>query len=111
HDVLEPATGKSPGHGPARYHRMRKSGALVGFIGSVTCSDFCKDCNKLRLTSDGKIRPCLGRHGEIDMMPALRSPAAVDIRKALEEAIANKPEKHSFDEDFEVQRPMTAIGG
>jgi cyclic pyranopterin phosphate synthase len=111
HDVLEPATGKSPGHGPARYHRMRKSGALVGFIGSVTCADFCADCNKLRLTSDGKLRPCLGRHGEIDLMPALRSPDAADINKALEDAIANKPEKHSFAEDFEVLRPMTAIGG
>ena len=111
HDVLEPDPGKSPGHGPARYHRLRNSGALVGFIGSVTCSDFCADCNKLRLTSDGKLRPCLGRHGEIDLMPALRSPTSADISAALEEAIANKPEKHSFDEDFEVERPMTAIGG
>ena len=111
HDVLEPDPGKSPGHGPARYHRLRNSGALVGFIGSVTCSDFCADCNKLRLTSDGKLRPCLGRHGEIDLMPALRSPTSAAISAALEEAIANKPEKHSFDEDFEVERPMTAIGG
>ena len=44
-------------------------------------------------------------------MPALRSPTSENINKALEEAIANKPEKHSFAEDFEVQRPMTAIGG
>lgn len=111
HDALDPAPGKSPGHGPARYYRMRESGGLVGFIGSVTCADFCKDCNKLRVTSDGKIRPCLGRHGEIDLMPALRTTDGLGINLALQEAIANKPEKHSFAEDYQVQRPMTAIGG
>jgi cyclic pyranopterin phosphate synthase len=85
----------------------------VGFIGSVTCADFCATCNKLRLTADGKLRPCLGRHGEIDLIPALRSkldPASA-IPEAIHEAIANKPENHSFAEDFEINRPMTAIGG
>lgn len=111
HDRLEPELGKAPGHGPARYYRLRKSRALVGFIGSVTSEDFCKDCNKLRLTSDGKLRSCLGRHGEIDLIPTLRSIDAKGIQSAFEEAIANKPEKHSFAENFQVQRPMTAIGG
>jgi cyclic pyranopterin phosphate synthase len=104
---LENAT-ERPGHGPARYFKC--GGALVGFIGSITCADFCKDCNKLRLTADGKLRPCLGRHGEIDLIPALRGGAA-DITDAFNEAIANKPENHSFADDFQVQRPMTAIGG
>jgi cyclic pyranopterin phosphate synthase len=113
HDPLEPDIDKPLGHGPARYFRLRHSRALVGFIGSVTCADFCKDCNKLRLTADGKLRPCLGRHGEIDLMPALRSESNVSagISDALHEAIANKPENHSFADDFEVNRPMTAIGG
>jgi cyclic pyranopterin phosphate synthase len=112
-DALDPASDKPPGHGPARYFRSRRSGALVGFIGSVTCADFCATCNKLRLTADGKLRPCLGRHGEIDLIPALRSkldPASA-IPEAIHEAIANKPENHSFAEDFEINRPMTAIGG
>ena len=108
HGPLEPAAEKPPGHGPARY--FRHSGALVGFIGSITCADFCKDCNKLRLTADGKLRPCLGRHGEIDLMPALRD-NHTSVTDALHAAIANKPENHSFADDFEVQRPMTAIGG
>jgi cyclic pyranopterin phosphate synthase len=112
-DALDPAADKPPGHGPARYYQLRSSGAHVGFIGSVTCADFCKDCNKLRLTADGKLRPCLGRHGEIDLMPALRSESSVanGISDALHEAIANKPENHSFADDFTVNRPMTAIGG
>jgi len=108
HAPLEPAHDKPHGHGPARYYRFQ--GAHVGFIGSVTCADFCATCNKLRLTADGKLRPCLGRHGEIDLMPALHGDAA-GITAAIEDAIANKPENHSFAEDFEVRRPMTAIGG
>lgn len=108
---LQNATDRPPGHGPARYFRYR--GALVGFIGSVTCADFCATCNKLRLTADGKLRPCLGRHGEIDLIPELRDPAdpTDGISDAIHEAIANKPENHSFGDDFEVKRPMIAIGG
>ncbi len=105
---LEPAIDKPSGHGPARYYRFGTG--HVGFIGSITCADFCATCNKLRLTADGKLRPCLGRHGEIDLMPALRGDVA-DIADALNEAIANKPENHTFADDFEVHRPMTAIGG
>jgi cyclic pyranopterin phosphate synthase len=113
HDALEPATNKPPGHGPARYFRLHRTGALVGFIGSITCVDFCATCNKLRLTANGKLRPCLGRHGEIDLLPALRSnptPAA-GLPDAIREAIANKPENHTFTDDFRPNRPMTAIGG
>ncbi len=110
---LRPAEDKPPGHGPARYYRTRRSGALVGFIGAMTCTDFCATCNKLRLTADGKLRPCLGRHGEIDLVSALREPdaSAESVIDALRAAIANKPENHLFQEDFEVGRPMTAIGG
>jgi cyclic pyranopterin phosphate synthase len=108
HGPLEPASDKPSGHGPARYFRCR--GAHVGFIGSITCADFCKDCNKLRLTADGKLRPCLGRHGEIDLLPALHGDAA-NVIDAFQQAIANKPENHTFTDDFRIQRPMTAIGG
>jgi cyclic pyranopterin phosphate synthase len=113
HDALDPATTKPVGHGPARYYRLRRSGGLVGFIGAVTCTDFCASCNKLRLTADGKLRPCLGRHGEIDLLDALRCDtiAATALPAAIHLAIANKPEKHAFADEFEVARPMTAIGG
>lgn len=108
-----PATTKPPGHGPARYYRYQGNGALVGFIGAVSCEDFCATCNKLRLTANGKLRPCLGRHGEIDIMSGLRSAAPDDgaIVAAIREAIANKPENHAFVEGYVSPRPMTAIGG
>lgn len=98
------------GHGPARYFKDKLSGATVGFIGALTHPDFCNSCNKIRLTADGKLRPCLGRHGEIDLRTALRqnthSPESL-----LREAIANKPKDHEFAVGYEPSRPMTALGG
>ena len=108
HGQLQPATDRPSGHGPARYFRYGTG--HVGFIGSISCDDFCTTCNKIRLTADGKLRPCLGRHGEIDLVPALREGSG-DVSHAFHEAIANKPENHTFTDDFEVKRPMTAIGG
>ena len=97
------------GHGPARYARA-SNGALIGFIGALTATDFCASCNKLRLTADGKLRPCLGRHGEIDLLAPLRAGHA-DLTALLTEAIANKPVDHTFQADYIPDRPMTAIGG
>jgi cyclic pyranopterin phosphate synthase len=97
------------GNGPARYHRLEKSGAIVGFIGAITTPDFCESCNKIRLTADGKLRPCLGRHGEVDLLTALRGGA--DPTALIRETIANKPKDHGFTDNYEPGRPMTAIGG
>jgi GTP 3',8-cyclase len=109
----EPSPMDSPGlgHGPARYYRLRRSGATVGFIGAITTSDFCSGCNKIRLTADGKIRPCLGRHNEFDLLRALRHRGEVEVEQVLREAIAAKPEDHEFRSCYQPGRPMTAIGG
>ncbi|HEY9247918.1 MAG TPA: hypothetical protein VIO38_02255, partial [Rariglobus sp.] len=106
---LETLPAYRAGHGPARYARA-DNGALVGFIGALTTPDFCGSCNKLRLTADGKLRPCLGRHGEIDLLAPLRAGHA-DLDVLLREAIANKPADHTFQTDYQPDRPMTAIGG
>lgn len=110
-DELVPVEAKI-GHGPARYYRLRKTGALVGFIGALTNLHFCEACNKVRLTADGQLRPCLGHHGEIDLKPALRpqvDPAA--LRARLDQALAEKPPEHEFRNNWQPQRIMTAIGG
>ncbi|MFZ9874689.1 MAG: GTP 3',8-cyclase MoaA [Candidatus Methylacidiphilales bacterium] len=108
--TLVPLADHRPGHGPARYFRDSGSGAVVGFIGAMTTPDFCSSCNKMRLTADGKIRPCLGRHGEINLREALRSGAA-GAGELLEQALANKPQDHEFTRGYEPSRPMTALGG
>ena len=98
------------GHGPARYFRDKTTGAIVGFIGALTTPDFCASCNKIRLTADGKLRPCLGRHGEIDLRTALRQGSHTP-EELFREAIANKPKDHEFAAGYEPSRPMTALGG
>jgi GTP 3',8-cyclase len=109
-DELQPMDSPRLGHGPARYFRLAGSSATVGFIGAITTSDFCAGCNKIRLTADGRVRPCLGRHKELDVLGALRRGEG-HVGQVLREAIAAKPEDHGFGNCYEPGRPMTAIGG
>jgi len=109
-DEVVPLDAPALGWGPARYYRLKTSGATVGFIGAITTPDFCASCNKIRLTADGKIRPCLGRHNELDLMAALRD-GERPVGDVLREAIALKPVDHEFSGCYEPDRPMTAIGG
>jgi cyclic pyranopterin phosphate synthase len=111
HDKLIPMDEKL-GHGPAIYYRLKKTGAVVGFIGALTNLHFCESCNKVRLTSDGHLRPCLGHHGEFDLKPALRPLVdKAEIHSRLAQALAEKPPEHAFRNNWQPQRIMTAIGG
>ncbi|HTV43452.1 MAG TPA: GTP 3',8-cyclase MoaA [Candidatus Sulfotelmatobacter sp.] len=111
-DELVPQPGARIGHGPAAYYLLRHTGALVGFIGALTNLHFCDQCNKMRLTSDGKIRPCLGNHGELDLRAVLREGGNDEaLRAVFLEALRIKPLEHEFRNQYQPQRPMTAIGG
>jgi GTP 3',8-cyclase len=100
------------GFGPARYYRLEKTNALVGFIGAMTNLHFCESCNRVRLTADGKIRPCLGNHGEVDLREALRAGADdAALERFFSTAIEQKPREHQFRNCYEPGRHMTAIGG
>jgi GTP 3',8-cyclase len=111
HDEIVPAEPEKFGHGPARYHRLKRTGALVGFIGALTETCFCERCNKLRITADGKLRPCLGDALEFDLMPALRGGVDDDVIAVFRQALARKPAAHGFRDIYQPARPMTAIGG
>lgn len=111
-DELVPQPETRIGHGPAKYYLLRQTGALIGFIGALTSLHFCEACNKMRLTADGKIRPCLGDHGEIDLRGALRAGANDEtLRQVFLEALQIKPLEHQFRGQYQPARPMTAIGG
>jgi cyclic pyranopterin phosphate synthase len=111
-DQLVPQHDRREGHGPARYYLLEQMGTLVGFIGAMTNLDFCEKCNKVRLTCDGKLRPCLGDHLETDLKPALRPQMDVQLLERLfRQTLAKKPEEHSFRMNYQPQRVMTAIGG
>jgi cyclic pyranopterin phosphate synthase len=87
-------------------------GATVGLIGAMSDLHFCDRRNKMRLTFDGKLRPCLENHLETDLMPALR-PAINEtaLQKLFLSTLAEKPEEYSFRHQFVPLRGMTAIGG
>ena len=111
-DELVPQPEPKLGNGPARYYLLKQTGVLVGFIGALTNEHFCEHCNKMRLTSDGKIRPCLGNHGEIDLHEALRrTEDDAVLRQLFREAMRLKPLEHQFRQQYQPFRPMTAIGG
>jgi cyclic pyranopterin phosphate synthase len=66
----------------------------------------------MRLTADGKIRPCLGDHGEIDLREVLRQSGDDEsLRAIFQEALRIKPLDHQFRGAYRPNRPMTAIGG
>lgn len=99
--------------GPAR--RFRIDGAIgeIGLIGPVS-SHFCSDCNRLRLTPDGKIRTCLFSDEEIDVKDLLRKGGSDrDLKERLLLALMAKPERHHINthQFKKCQRNMSAIGG
>lgn len=100
------------GFGPARYFRLKKRGVTVGLIGALSDLHFCERCNKMRLTCDGKLRPCLGNHLETDLKPALRPQLDPGRLQALfRQTLTVKPAEHLFRNNYQPQRVMTAIGG
>jgi cyclic pyranopterin phosphate synthase len=100
------------GNGPAKYFRLPDAKGTIGFITPVT-EHFCYQCNRLRLTADGKLRPCLLSEEEIDLREALRSGAPPDeLKRLIEKAIACKPERHHlFEGKKRNGRPFSQVGG
>lgn len=110
---------------PLMVHRDHKSGETakvfkspdwvgsVGFITSMT-DDFCSDCNRLRLTSDGNLKVCLFGNEEVSLRDMIRSNVPKDeILEVIGEAVKSKKEKHAGLDELKTMknRPMTLIGG
>ncbi len=100
------------GNGPARYFRFPQARGTIGFITPVS-QHFCFNCNRLRLTAQGKLRPCLLSDQEIDLRQALRSGASPKkLKQIIAEAIQSKPQQHQL-----AQKPisgkflMSKVGG
>lgn len=101
--------------GPARYWQVEPLGLRLGLISPMS-RNFCDGCNRLRLTTDGKIFMCLGSDMHVDFKKALREdgPQAVDI--LLRHALRLKPARHDFETqlaqpDQRLVRHMNATGG
>ena len=99
------------GVGPARYYRFPGAKGTIGFISPVT-ECFCQACNRMRLTADGKLRPCLFSDDEIDLRGPLRQGAGVEeIKRLIRRAVAAKPERHKLMTGVTCERFMSQIGG
>jgi cyclic pyranopterin phosphate synthase len=98
--------------GPATYYQIPNRKQRIGFIGAMTNLHFCESCNKLRLTCDGKLRPCLGSYLEFDIMKPLRAGASDDeLKEFFLDVVERKPLQHDFRDSYQPNRKMVAIGG
>ena len=97
---------------PAAEFRFADGNGRVGFIASVT-KPFCGDCNRLRLTADGKMRYCLFAVEETDLRPLLLSDNDAAIEAALFDCVQAKWQGHTIGASQFVPppRPMSSIGG
>src|SRR3954462_1159034 len=99
-------------NGPATYYQIPGRSQRVGFIGAMTNLHFCESCNKLRLTCDGKLRPCLGSYLEFDIMKVMRVGATdEELTRFFLDVVERKPEQHDFRTSYQPGRMMVAIGG
>ena len=95
----------------SRNDRLRGAQGVVGFISPVS-EPYCDSCNRMRLTSDGKLHLCLLNDDEIDLKPALRNGGGDTLEDLLLKAVALKPTGHRLDEGISTQRrSMFQIGG
>ncbi len=99
--------------GPSRYYSMANHNTRIGFI-SPHSHNFCGDCNRVRVTVEGRLLLCLGNEYSVDLMPILHGqPGQVEpLKQAIIASMALKPEKHHFDlnEKPQILRFMNATG-
>lgn len=100
--------------GPSRYYRMADSTTRIGFI-SPHSHNFCGDCNRVRVTVEGRLLLCLGNDHSVDLRPILRNHPGNNgpLKQAIMDAMGLKPERHHFTNDGDVQvvRLMNMTGG
>lgn len=107
---LEPVDNVSlpDGAGPARYWRFPGAAGTVGFISAMS-NHFCSSCNRVRLTADGAIRPCLFSDAEYRVREAIRAGDDERVVSIFRDAVAHKPREHEVISGTE--RFMSQIGG
>ena len=94
--------------GVAQLYRLPGAAGMVGLIEPMSCA-FCADCTRIRITADGKLKPCLHSDAEL----ALRGLSGAELEAAIRQGILMKPARHRMDETgvTETHRGMFAIGG
>ena len=101
--------------GPSKYYEVKETKGLIGFITPLS-NNFCASCNRIRLTSTGKLYMCLGQNNNIDFRTLLREDDEKSLNLAIDTAMKNKPKSHDFDISYKNQKPsvdrhMSVTGG
>ncbi|MGI4731583.1 MAG: GTP 3',8-cyclase MoaA [Janthinobacterium lividum] len=100
--------------GPARYWRVEGTGTRLGLISPLT-ANFCDGCNRVRLTTEGKLYMCLGHEDQVDLKSALRDGGVSALDEAIDRALYLKPARHDFRIEAgaapAVSRHMSVTGG
>lgn len=101
--------------GPARYWQIPEIGLRLGLITPMS-RNFCDGCNRIRLTTDGKVYMCLGSDLHVDFRAAIRDGGTAEVERLLQKALKLKPERHDFeaqmqDRSLRLHRHMNATGG
>lgn len=106
--LAEDGRDRPEGWGPARYYEFAGAKGTVGFISALS-NHFCSSCNRLRLTADGKLRPCLFSDTEFNVKDALESGDDEQVRAVIRQTLEQKPDEHHF--RIGTERLMSQIGG
>jgi cyclic pyranopterin phosphate synthase len=93
---------------PADYYQVKGYKGRVGLINPITCR-FCSDCNRVRLTSAGKLKLCLHSDEEYDLRPFTGN--QVKLKEYILELIKKKPKAHQLEEGKYINKDMHSIGG
>ncbi|UYY58793.1 GTP 3',8-cyclase MoaA [Sphingomonas sp. S2-65] len=100
--------------GPARYWRVQDTGTRLGLISPLT-GNFCATCNRVRLSTDGKLHMCLGHDDSVDLKAAIRDGGLAEVDVRITEALGLKPAAHDFRIERgaapAVSRHMSVTGG
>ncbi len=97
--------------GPARRFKALDAIGEIGFISPIS-SHFCHQCSRMRLTSTGKLRPCLLNNYELDILSSLRNGASdKELTDIIKTAFKTKPAQHRLDKEANVKTQMSTIGG
>lgn len=100
--------------GPSKYFKISETGTLVGFI-SPHSHNFCDQCNRVRVTCEGRLLLCLGQEHSVDLKPTVRSyPGDIDkLKQVIRDSMDIKPKGHDFNLDVKpvIFRHMNVTGG
>ena len=106
--LIEAEKSRPDGAGPAEYYKFEEAAGTVGFISPLS-RHFCSACNRLRLSADGRIMPCLFSDEFFDIKAAAAGEDDEAVRNVLKLAIGNKPDEHH--DRVGTERGMSQIGG